>query len=414
MRCTERVAQGDELLRVPLSKCWTAAAARAAPEIEALGEELLEAISDASLIALHLLVVRAKGAACTDVCRREHVALLEAAEFETLLDWGPEDLEMLAGSKWAMVAPVCRQDIEEEFTELEEELQEFFELYGIDAQAFLWAHRLLISRSVQFFMEDETMLYVLGTGHDMLNHTADVPDGFEDVCLRSEADGERCLVVRAYRDFEEGEQALCAYSNESNGRLLFAAGFVLAEGGQDAVELVCTFPVTTASVPLFLSLAKGLDEGVCAPGAPAAETRPEFLQLLPLDAEQPEQAALNVSLRSAGLGKQLERVLSFFRLSLLCRRGTVPSAEDLDVADADPEQRLTAAQMLRQHLEQMRAGYPSSLEQDEAALPSAEEAAAAGDRAAQRKVNCLRVLIGEKRIFVESLAYLESVLAPGA
>eukprot|EP00931_Biecheleriopsis_adriatica_P104848 TRINITY_DN79468_c0_g1_i1.p1 TRINITY_DN79468_c0_g1~~TRINITY_DN79468_c0_g1_i1.p1 ORF type:complete len:462 (+),score=95.68 TRINITY_DN79468_c0_g1_i1:33-1388(+) len=416
MSCTEPVAKGDELLRIPVDKCWSASAARATPELAVLGEELLEAISDASLIALHLLVVRSQGASCTDVYRWGHVSLLESAVFETLLDWGPEDLSMLAGSKWAMIAPACRQDIQDEFKELEEIIEDFLKAHEIDSDGFLWAHRVLISRSVQFFMEDGSMLYLLGPGQDMLNHSADVPIGVEDVCLRAaEGSSEKALVVSAYRDFEKGEQAFFSYSAASNGRLLLCAGFVLEENPFNVVELEMRFPVTPSSLSLFQSLAQGLDSGVRVPGAAVAEeTSKEFMQTLPPDAEQPTEVGLNVRLGGDDLRAQLERILAFFRLSLLCRGGAAPSAEELASSDSNPEQRRLAVEMLRRQLQQMLGGYPNKVDDDEAALPDAEAAASSGDSAARRKVSCLRVLIGEKRIYAQALTYLESILVPKA
>merc|ERR1712232_384188 len=119
---------------------------------------------------------------------------------------------MLAGSKWAMVAPACKQDIVAEFGELQEVLGDFFAAHAIDSAGFLWAHRVLISRAVQFFMEDGSMLYVLG-GADMLNHSVEVPVGNDDVQLRrSGTTDEQLLVVRACRDYKAGEPAFFSYS----------------------------------------------------------------------------------------------------------------------------------------------------------------------------------------------------------
>lgn len=416
MGCVEAVAQGEELLRISLSRCWTAEAAKACPELAALGEELLEAISDASLIAFHILVVRSQVMAATDECRREHVSLLESADFETLLDWNSEDLQMLAGSKWMMVAQACRQDIVDEFAELEDILGEFLQSHQITADSFLWAHRLLISRSLQFFMDDGSVLYLLGPGQDMFNHSVDVPLGFDDVSLSTCSNtGQRSLVIRAYRDFKASEQAFYSYSGASNGRLLFMAGFVLPDNPFNSVELACGFPVTADTLPMFQSLAQGLDAGLRTPGSAAAEAmKNEFIETLPNDSETPNEAVLHVRLGGEALHAQLERVLAFFRLHQVCRGGATPSADDLAACDRDAASRVRAVGQLRGQLQQMLECYPRTLEQDEAELPGAEAAAAGGDAAARRKASCLRVLIGEKQIFAQALAYLEKHLAPAA
>jgi len=408
MCCTEAVGRGEELLRISLDNCWTAEAARACPELATLGEELLEAISDASLITLHVLVIRSQRSAAKDLCRQEHVQLLDSAIFETLLDWSSEDLQMLAGSKWAMVAQACRRDIADEFAELDEVLGEFLQEYSISAESFLWAHRLLISRSLQFFMDDGSVLYLLGPGQDMFNHSVDVPSGFDDVSLCTcENTGQRSLIIRAYRDFKANEQAFYSYSGACNGRLLLMAGFVIPENPFNAVELACTFPVTAASLPLFRSLAEGLDAGVRAPGSAAAEeTKNEFIETLPHNSDQAHALLLHVRLGGNALNAQLERVLAFFRLAGICRGRSSPSADDLAACDTDTNSRAQAAGQLRDHLQQMLGCYPSTLEQDLAAFPEVEAAAAAGDAVASRKSSCLRVLIGEKQIFAEALAYL--------
>merc|ERR1712118_442536 len=93
-------------------------------------------------------------------------------------------------SKWSMVARVCKQDIEQEFEEYAEVIGEFFAANGIDAAGFLWAHRVLLSRSLTFYMEDGSMLTVLG-GFSLFNHSVDVPTGSDSLQLRrSDSTGE--------------------------------------------------------------------------------------------------------------------------------------------------------------------------------------------------------------------------------
>jgi len=417
MRCTEDVREGEEFMAIAVSKCWTASAARECPELAALGEDVLECVSEYSLIALHMLVVRSQSSAAEDF-RGRHIALLTSAEFETLLDWEEAELQMLAGSKWAMVPPACKQDIEQEFEELEDVLGEFFSAHAIDSASFLWAHRVLMSRAVQFFMEDGSMLYVLG-GADMINHSVDVPVGNDDVKLRrSEASGEQLLTVCACKDYQSGEQAFFSYSDASNGRLLMMAGFAVADNPFDAVELMLTFPVSPHSLPHYLTLAKALEAGLRTPGAAVTEeTKAEFLETLPPEAEQPTEVALHVRLNQNMLSAQLERVLAFFRLQQLCRGGTAPTPEELAASFEDSHNasvqgsgRNQALKSLQGALVSMHKGYPRSLAEDQAELSIAEAAAKYGNRAAQRKAMALRVLIGEKLVFQKALALLEEKL----
>lgn len=408
MRCREAVKAGEELLTVSLERCWTAEATRRCPQISALGEEIMEAISDATLIALHILVTKALGPAAEDV-RREHVAVLQAAKYENLLDWSEEDLRMLQGSKWAMVAPACKQDIEEEFAELQEVIGDFLAAHGIDLAGFLWAQKALISRSVQFFMEDGSLLYMLGPGQDLFNHSVDVPIGNDDVNLKRSDGGELQLAIRAYRDFQEGEQAFYSYSPSSNGRLLLMAGFVLPENPFDTVELCITLPVTAESLPFYLQLAEGLATGVRKPGSAfVEETKQEFLETLPPGEDPPTEVALHVNLSLSDVAGQLERALAFVRLGHLCQGGKAPSREALNFADGDPSCQVRARKQLLGCLEGMFKGYAREIEEDEAELPAAEAAAAAAPEGGRerRRLSALRVLVGEKRIFQCALAYL--------
>jgi len=411
MRCTEDVHNGEELMAVPVSKCWTAAAARSSADIAALGDDVLECLSDQSLIAVHLLVVKNQGSAAEDF-RREHLAYCTSAETETLLDWSEEDLQMLAGSKWAMVAPACKQDIEAEFEELNEVLGEFFKAHNIDSAGFCWAHRILLSRLLAFFMEDGSTLHVLPVGVDLFNHSVDVPVGSNDVQLRrSDTTGEQLLTISACKEYAAGEQAFFSYSAASNGRLLMMGGFVVADNPFDSVELMLTFPVTAEALPCYLSLAGTLDAGLCKPGAASAEvTKAEFLETLPAEAEEPAEVALHVRLCRSTLSAQLERVLAFLRLQQLCKGGVAPTPKELADSDADSSSRTQALKSLCAILTSMQQQYPKSSEEEdqrELAVAESEQQRDDGDLRARRKAMALRVVFGEKAIYNEALEILE-------
>ncbi|CAK0834189.1 unnamed protein product [Prorocentrum cordatum] len=348
-------------------------------------------------MALHILVVRATGSG--EEYRSHHVAELVATEVETLLDWGQEDLGLLAGSKWAEVALACKADIEQEFSELQEVIGDFLARHNIGLTEFLWAQKILISRMVQFAMADGSLLCVLGLGQDMFNHSPDAPCGNDDVNLEaSERTGDQLLVIRAYRDFQAGEQAFYSYSAASNGRLLMNAGFV--------------------SGALYEGLARGLDAGLQRPGCAvvAEDARPEFLELLPADRELHEeasQASLHVRLGARGAPPaQLERVLAFLRLGRLCCGGGAPSQEALARSDADAGARRGALAQLQASLSSLLQGYPASLEQDEERLPAieAEAAAAAAGSGARRRAAALRVVAGEKRTLRATLQTVGAML----
>ncbi|CAJ1423375.1 unnamed protein product [Effrenium voratum] len=375
MVCTEDVQKGGVLLTLPLDVCWTAATARRILAHSAVDAELLEAISDATAIVLHMLM-EIKG---LDGFRKQHMAFLQRSKVETLLDWSAAELKRLQGSKWPMVCEALRQDILSEYQELSEILEELFQAFEITAEKFLWAHKVLLSRMVAFLREGGSRLLVLGPGQDMFNHSHEAV-GSEDVVLE-EREGLEVLVVRAFKDFKAGEQAFYSYSPASNGRLLLMGGFTLPDNPFDSVELVLTFPVTAYSAPLFEQLAAGL-QSVRKPGAVVMEeTEDEFLAMGEESTEATE-ASLHV-------------------LDELSRCNPHLTSELVAVSDGDVAARRRNLERLRGFLEQMAAQYERPLEDDEAALATSPSL---------REVQALQVLIGEKRIFRKALRLLDEKL----
>ncbi|CAE7569761.1 LSMT-L [Symbiodinium sp. CCMP2592] len=355
MICRRAVESGEVLLRLDLSVCWTAETARASGALAELGDLAAE-LSEATQIALHLLVV--SNGAAAERFRHEHVKTMCATTTETLLDWTDEELEVLAGSKWQMVAHEMREDIIAEHAELEEVIGDFLQTHGITQEKFLWAHKILLSRAMTFYREGGSRLMVLGPGQDMFNHSCEAV-GYEDVKLET-VEGKDMLVIRAFKPFAEGEQAFYSYSPASNGRLLLMGGFVVPGNPFDSVELMLTFPVNPSSAPLFQQLAEGLRSAPLTDGvAVAEETQDEFLQLLPPPPERHTEAALHVRLMAKTLSDQLERVLAFLRLDELSRSLGADglSSDRLAASDSDPNARRRALTKLRALLQQLQGQF---------------------------------------------------------
>ena len=95
-RCIRAVSAGEELLAVPLDRCFYAAGAR-----QALQPLLANAqVSDHDITALHFLLERAKGAASA---RAEHIRELPAS-YDTTLFWSDAEVAQLEGSAWHELA----------------------------------------------------------------------------------------------------------------------------------------------------------------------------------------------------------------------------------------------------------------------------------------------------------------------
>ena len=98
-RCVRDVAQGEELLAIPLEDCWTATDARAAVQLKPVLDADSE-LSDLNVTALHLLVERAKG---PESSRWAHLQQLPT-EYDSTLLWSAEQLHELEGSPWHQLA----------------------------------------------------------------------------------------------------------------------------------------------------------------------------------------------------------------------------------------------------------------------------------------------------------------------
>lgn len=396
-------------MSVPLTKCWTAETARQYPAlVSPLGSEVLEAIPDMTLIALHILVTMGEGAAARDDVRRAHANELSTMQVDSLLDWSDDDLSLLTGSKWGMVASSCRQDIEEEYEELAEVIGEFLNAYAIDSKAFLWAKKICMSRCMQFIMDDGTTFDVLCPGIDMFNHSVHVPMRSDGFCLRtSNVSAEQMLVACATTNLSVGEEAFVLYSPVSNGRLLLMSGFVVVNNPFDAVELTLTFPVNETSMPVYLSLAECLDAGVWAPNPGSAVmelTKAEFVEMLPPDDPQPTEIVLHIRLPRDVQRAQLERVLAFVRLEQLCRDGAALTPETLADCDHDIKNRVSALTKLQSLLTTMLRGFANSVEEDET-VPTDVLQGSNG-----HKEQALQVLKSEKRIFGDALRLVGKML----
>lgn len=418
MACINDVTLGERLLIVPLSRCWTAEAARASPEVSAilgdLPEEMLQ--SDAVLMSLHILAERAKGNAA-EPHRKAHLAMLPK-DVESLLSWSEEELEWIQGSKWHMVAKACADDIAAEYNEIAESLgPEKLAPFGPEAkEGYIWAQKVLLSRSIKFFRgEDAPPLECLVPLQDMLNHGG---ERYTNDIRAERVDGseEECICVYASRDYVAGEEALHCYSSASNGRLLMGCGFVVEDNPNDSVELTLTLPVTQATLPIFRALAKACVLPGLAPGEAVSDDaleRQEFLELpddggdlsagvvvhFRLTAEKPMgEAHLRPFLRLACGGSPVREESSPWPAvaAAAALRDGAPSH--------DVERR--ALKTLKAAMGGMNSQYPQSLEQEEAELA----ALSAEDRSSRRGM-ALRVVVAEKRLFLAGIAAADAELS---
>ncbi|KNC87611.1 hypothetical protein SARC_00311 [Sphaeroforma arctica JP610] len=216
---TERdVIAGEVLLSVPVSKCWTVAAAKASEELKHLSDAQL---SNQSLVSLHLLVERNKGG---DSSRAAHISCLPK-DFDLPIFWDKDELATLEGSPWHDISISVRADTCKQFEELSAipQVEKILKAYTIDLDAYLWARSVLWSRMAEMTKPDGERIEILAPWFDLFNHSPDVPSGD---CFKIEGEN---VVVRATKDYKEGEQAFISYGDLPNGILLLTHGFTLED-----------------------------------------------------------------------------------------------------------------------------------------------------------------------------------------
>jgi len=413
MGCLQAVKLGEQLLVLPLEECWTHEAACACPELQSAIKKLPERLRESCgcLISLHLLVERSKGEHATPH-RRAHIELLPK-EVDMLLMWGESELEELAGSKWQMIAKVCKQDILDEFGELTEALgaEELAQL-GVNEESYLWAHSVQLSRSHKFYRsDDEEPLEILAPLGDMFNHHIEARQDDARLERLAQHDGKMCLCYYATRDYAIGEQAFISYGNASNGRLLFGFGFVLEDNPLDSVELALTLPAPKGALPIYEQLIAATALPELKPGQAISDDVLQAFEFVEMPSEEDASPQVVVHFRltkTQPLGEA--HLLSFLRLGACgSTRLDSEAVERLvkgDILSVAHEQQ--ALGILRGAMESMLKGYPRSVSEDEEAL---QELPNGGAKFSSRRARALHVVLAEKKIFLTGIAALDERLA---
>ncbi|KAG8470428.1 hypothetical protein KFE25_008849 [Diacronema lutheri] len=241
-RTVRAIRAGETVLAVPLDECWTVSAARAAlgqahaPVLAALDRLPAPRVLKTPLLALHLLIERARGAGSP---HHAHIQVLPR-EFDSPLHWTDDELAALHASPsgWRAFAERARDEAARDYGELVEELGEaMLDALNADYASYLWASSAFQSRLMDVHGAEPLM----APGLDLFNHTADPLAGGS---FGLDPHTGRHVRVTAYRDYALGEQVFISYGRHSNGRLLFSYGFALGIGSNpyDQVELTDALP----------------------------------------------------------------------------------------------------------------------------------------------------------------------------
>ena len=293
MVAVRAIAAGEVVLRVPLARCVTEAAARAAlPELFAGAADDDDdvdppaGVAREDVLACFLLAERAKGAASAWA---ECIAALPA-RYDGLVAWSAAEAAALPPD-WRGFHADLRQRHLAALARLRAQLPAASALRAHLTEAgWTWAAAALHSRSMD--LPDTRpggagRLVVLAPGADLFNHALDVAAGRSH---RLAADGAAVEVV-ATRAYAAGEEVCISYGKKPSSRLLIGYGFVLPENPHDRVEVAIRIPMNSgpgdAASGLLLRAATAFS--AAAPGG-GGEALSEFD--LPMTLDVPDMEAL--------------------------------------------------------------------------------------------------------------------------
>ena len=431
--CTRDVKQGEELVCIPLADCWHGVAARAT-----LPDEL-GSLSDFNAAALHLLVERAKGEASG---RWHHLSTLPQA-YDSTFFWTEDELDGLRGSPWLELARRFAKEVDEDWLALlNSPARSFISEHGFQRADYMWAYATLKSRSAEAVVGGVAGSRLMAPGFDLFNHSDTLTPGTSHYY----SEERQMLIIVATYDHAAGEQAFISYGTASNGSLLLAGGFVLPSNRFDYLEVPLTSPVDASRLQTYMMAAPDAD----ATGGGGELATFEFLQVPDDDTLVASEGgcAPFTTRHLLTLSKPLPLpLLTYVRLDRLsddelalhARRGAKEGGKplyELVRADAplDAMNEVLSLGALRGVLSSLLAGYPSTLEQDDATLAAAaapvrapgkssgdEGSAAAaaldggsegGARLSERARSALLLVRSEKCILRASLAAVSSRLLP--
>lgn len=227
LRVTRALAAGDTVMSVPLDQCWSPDTARACPDLVGL-----EALPDEDIMALHLLVERSKGRKAWNAA---HIASLPQA-FDIASFWSEAERAEL-DDELQQTTRKLKVQVESDFDSAKNSPNgaALVKKYGIDIDGFRWAKAVMWSRCSDLAGVGKRLRFLM-PGFDLANHDPSLP------VSHSIKDGD--VVVKATKDYAEGDEFHINYGSHLNKHLLQWYGFVLDENPEQ--NICFEFPVVKA------------------------------------------------------------------------------------------------------------------------------------------------------------------------
>jgi len=382
----------EELARVPLKLLLTRDSAR-----EKFGAECIpDSMSEYAAIALQLISEQYQE---EESFWAPYLAVLPSVEeVGASFAWPEEEINMLlAGSPLQNMSNFLRMRVRDEFAALQQGTfavhPDKFPADVFTVDRYVWAYSLLFSRAVRLDFEDTPGDFVALVPYiDLINHNPGSETYIQGIVEGIELpfginEKERFIIVRADRYYNKYEQIYISYGPKSNSQLLMLYGFCLERNSQDFLEI-------TVSHLLEAS--------------PLAEAKKRYL-----DTRGMERVAFPLY-----RDRFTNEMMSFLRLLVL-------QPEDLGVQDLSDQDSVDAALArldftrafgelserrallcLRGICEELAAGYPTSLEDDEVLLQDRSMF----ELLPKNQRNAMRVRYGEKMILRATMTTLDRIM----
>ena len=324
------------------------------------------------------------GQRASSEARWKHLASLPQC-YDSTFFWSDSELEGLNGSPWLELARRFATEVESDWLALlNSPARAFISERGISKADYQWAYATLKSRSAEAVVGGVAGSRLMAPGFDLFNHSDALTPGMSHYYSEER---QQLIIVASY-DHGAGEQAFISYGTASNGSLLLAGGFVLPSNRFDYVEVPLTSLVDSSRLNTYMMAAPDATETSQAKLATF-----EFLQVPTEDQVTSGEAgcAPFTTRHLLTLEEPLPiPLLTYVRLDRLTdeelaahtRRAAKEAAAtggggtplyDLVRGDKalDAMNELLSLGALRGTLASLLAGYPTTLEEDEARLLAA-------------------------------------------
>lgn len=270
------VKDGDELLKIPLTLCFTKKSARQTLGEDALPEDINEYLAIACQLINEKYVLGEKSEF------KAYIGVLpEVNEVNPTFAWKDDDLAFLDGSPVIAATRSMQSKLRSEYDALLggegglcEKYPDRFAKEDFTFERWIWAFTMLFSRAIRLrnLQEGETLAMVPYA--DLINHS---PFSQAYIDAREEGDwlfktGSEEVVLFADRSYRKMEQVYISYGPKSNADLLLLYGFAVERNPFNSVD------VTVGIAPRTESFVKAIVEDDSGEVDPLADEKVDFLE----------------------------------------------------------------------------------------------------------------------------------------